>query len=105
MKPPKYVNRFVDRFGMARFYFRRPGFPSIALPGLEWSPQFMAAYAEATAGQPLEIGAKKTKAGTINALCIMYYNSLAFRTLSVETQRSRRGIGIAIIACIGLVRQ
>jgi hypothetical protein len=92
VKPPKYVNRFVDRKGMARFYFRRPGFPRLVLPGPEWSPRFMAAYQEAMAGQPLEIGAKRTKAGSINALCVMYCNSVAFRTLSAETQRSRRGI-------------
>jgi len=38
-----------------------------ALPGLPWSPEFMAAYEFAAAGQPLDIGSKRTKPGTIRA--------------------------------------
>jgi len=37
---PKFVQGFVDRHGKPRFYFRRPGFKSVPLPGLPWSPQF-----------------------------------------------------------------
>jgi integrase len=55
-RPPKYVQGFIDRHGKPRFYFRRPGFKSVPLPGLPWSPEFMAAYAEALAGQPLQPG-------------------------------------------------
>lgn len=43
-RPPKFVQGFVDRHGHARFYFRRPGFKRVPLPGLPWTPQFMAAY-------------------------------------------------------------
>ena len=38
-RPPKYVQAFIDRNGKPRFYFRRPGFKSVPLPGLPWSPQ------------------------------------------------------------------
>jgi hypothetical protein len=46
------VQGFIDRHGKARFYFRRPGFKVIPLPGLPWSPQFMAVYEAALGGQP-----------------------------------------------------
>ena len=43
-RPPKFVKPYIDRNGHARFYFRRTGFKAVALPGLPWSPEFMAAY-------------------------------------------------------------
>ena len=67
-RAPKYVHGFIDRHGKARFYFRRRGFKKVRLPGLPWSPEFMAAYEAALAGQPMEIGSARTKPGTIRAL-------------------------------------
>jgi hypothetical protein len=46
-RPPKYVQGFIDRHGKSRWYFRRPGFKRTPLPGLPWSPEFMASYEEA----------------------------------------------------------
>jgi hypothetical protein len=46
-RPPKYVHGFIDRHGRPRFYFRRAGFKKMPLPGLPWSPEFMAAYQDA----------------------------------------------------------
>jgi integrase len=46
-KLPKYVQGFVDRDGRAYFYFRRRGCARVRLPGLPWSPEFMAAYTRA----------------------------------------------------------
>ena len=57
-RSPKYVKTYLDRNGKPRFYFRRRGCKSVALPGLPWSPTFMAAYEEALAGQPMQIGAR-----------------------------------------------
>jgi integrase len=93
LKLPPYVQAFVDRYGRARFYFRRRGYQSLALPGLPWSPTFMAAY-EAAKGEPsrIEIGASRTTPGTVNAAIMSYFNSAAFQALAAETQRSRRGI-------------
>jgi hypothetical protein len=51
MKLPRYVHGFVDRHGKPRFYFRRPGFESVPLPRLPYSPEFMRAYEAALAGQ------------------------------------------------------
>jgi len=93
LKLPPYVQAFVDRHGRARFYFRRHGYQSVALPGLPWSPTFMAAY-EAANGEPsrVEVGLSRTTPGTVSAAIISYFNSAAFRALAHETQRSRRGI-------------
>jgi integrase len=91
-RPPKFVHGFVDRHGWPRFYFRRPGFKSMALPGLPWSPEFMAAYEEALAGQPAPIGAIRTKPGSMRALAVSYYNSTAFRSMRSSTQYERRGV-------------
>jgi hypothetical protein len=91
-RPPKYVNGFVDRHGKPRFYFRRPGSKSVKLPGLPWSPQFMAAYEHALAGQPEPVGAAKVLPGTIRALTVSYYQSPAFSSLRSSTQTIYRNI-------------
>jgi hypothetical protein len=69
-RPPKYVQGFIDRHGKARFYFRRAGFKTVALPGLPWSPEFMAAYEVALAGQAAPIASERVKPGTIRALAV-----------------------------------
>jgi hypothetical protein len=45
----KYVDRFWDRYGSLRHYFRRPGQKAIPLPGKPGSPEFITAYAAALA--------------------------------------------------------
>lgn len=88
-----YVHRFRDRHGKLRHYFRRGGSPRIALPGLPGSAEFMEAYQAASAGVPaaVEIGANRTKPGTINSLVISYYKSddWLFK-LEEDTRRTRR---------------
>jgi len=92
-RPPKYVQGFMDRHGKARFYFRRPGFKSVALPGLPWSPEFMAAYAEALAGQPLQPGSSRSaRPGSLRALTISYFQSADFRFMQPRTQRVYRSM-------------
>ena len=90
--PPKFVQAFIDRNGKPRFYFRRPGFKSVPLPGLPWSPNFMEAYENALAGQPLQIGASRTKPGTVSAAIMSYYYDQCFLALAPSTQRPLRGI-------------
>jgi integrase len=90
MKAPRYVHGFIDRHGRARWYFRRRGFNKVPLPGLPWSPEFMAAYEQALAGQPVEIGSKQTKPGTMRALAVSYFNSVAFRSLRPSSQKVYR---------------
>jgi integrase len=91
-RPPKFVQAFVDRHGKARFYFRRPGFKAVPLPGLPWSPEFMAAYEAALAGQRAPIGASRVKPGTIRALAVSYFASVDFRSMKSSTQGVYRNI-------------
>ncbi|MBR1362802.1 integrase [Bradyrhizobium ottawaense] len=86
-RPPKYVHGFIDRHGKPRFYFRRPGFKKVALPGLPWSPEFMAKYHQATSTKPVtsQIGADKVVARSLRALAIAYYESPAFKALDRDS--------------------
>jgi hypothetical protein len=89
---PKYVHGFIDRHGKPRFYFRRPGFEIKPLRGLPYSAEFMGDYEAALAGQPLPVGANKTRPGTMRALALSYFASPEFHTLRPSTQRAYRGI-------------
>lgn len=90
--PPKFVQAFIDRGGKPRFYFRRPGFKSVPLPGLPWSPQFMEVYEAALSGQPLQLGAGRTKPGTVSATVIGYYHDQSFLAFAPSTRQSLRNI-------------
>ena len=91
-RPPKFVQAFIDRSGKPRFYFRRPGFKRVPLPGLPWSPKFMEVYEAALLGQPLQIGASRTRPGTVSAAIISYFCDQGFQALAPSTQRPLRGI-------------
>jgi len=94
MKLPKYVQAWVDgRDSRAYYYLRRRGFPCVRLPGLPWSPSFMAAYESALAGPRTAIGAGRIKPGSVAAVVAEYLDSQTFFTSkSAGTQRMRRGI-------------
>jgi hypothetical protein len=91
---PKFVHAYIDRHGKPRHYLRRLGFPRIRLPGLPWSPEFMAAYQEAIEGAPrLKIGATRSRPGTVAAAVAGYFGSAVFATgLAESTRRTRRRI-------------
>lgn len=90
--PLRYVQAWVDREGRVHRYFRRPGYPRVRLTGLPGSAEFNQAY-EAALGTPrFEVGAKRTKPGTVNAAIAGYYTSLEFRSLAPATQGIRRSI-------------
>src|SRR5437870_5652199 len=91
-RAPPYTNGFIDRHGRPRFYFRRAGFKKIPLPGLPWSPEFMAVYEQALAGQPTSIGAERVQPGTLRALAVSYFASPAFRTTRPSTQYTYRNV-------------
>jgi hypothetical protein len=93
MKQPRYTHGFVDRHGKVRFYFRRPGFDRVPLPGLPWSPEFMAVYQEAMAEKPvLHIGSDRVIPRSIRALAVAYYDSAPFKALKPITQGVYRNI-------------
>jgi integrase len=92
-RPPKFVQAFIDRHGKPRFYFRRAGFKTVKLPGLPWSPEFMAAYEVAMGGETLPRAPRRTLPGTIDALVVSYYKSDAWQHgLAEDTRKSRRRI-------------
>jgi integrase len=94
MKLPKYVQAWVDpRDSRAYYYLRRRGFPRVRLPGLPWSPTFMAAYEAAMSGARTAIGAGRVKPGSVAAVVAEYFDSQKFfGSKSAGTQRMRRGI-------------
>ena len=96
VKWPRYVDGFLDRFGKPRFYLRRPGFKRVPLPNLPWSPEFMAAYEAAMAGEGaparLELGASRTAVGTVSHAIVGYYNCAAFAVLAPLTRQMRRAV-------------
>jgi integrase len=88
-----YVQRFRDRQGRLRHYFRR-GLRRVPLPGVPGGEEFMAVYSAeiAATAPPPQIGASRTKAGTVAALVATYYGSGAFLELSARTQSERRRV-------------
>jgi len=89
---PKYVHGFLDRHGKPRFYFRRTGFKQVSLPGLPYSPAFMAAYDIAMHGMRGELGMARSRPGTVAAAVAGYFASAAFTTLAETTRQTRRRI-------------
>jgi integrase len=92
LKLPRYINAYVDRTGKARYYFRRAGFKSMALPGIPWSPEFMQAYEIAKAEQPAPVGASRVLPGSLHALAANYYGSADFLRMKSNSQQVRRNI-------------
>lgn len=89
----RYIHEFKDRHGRTRRYFRRPGFKRVPLPGLPGSPEFQDAYRTALdPKQRVEIGASRTKAGTIGDLVARYLKSAEFLSLAESSQATYRGI-------------
>lgn len=86
------ASAFRDRHGKVRYRFRRKGMATVYLPGVPGSPEFAEAYESAASGAPLVIAAKRTKAGTINALAVAIYASAEWQQLATTTKSSRRGI-------------
>ena len=78
---------------LVRYYFRKRGHKNVRLPGSPGSESFMTAYAAAIGkAEPIEIGTKRIKAGTVAVAVGTYLSSTAFSNLAPETQRTRRNI-------------
>lgn len=89
-----YVQRFKDRHGIVRHYYRRAGFKRIPLPGQVGSAEFMAAYAKAVeacrpAPKPAEA---RVQPRSITALVMTYYKSADFMALADSTKKAYRGV-------------
>jgi integrase len=91
-KLPPYVQGFQDRAGNWFYYFRKPGVPRVRLPGLPWTPTFMAAYEAAAKSEttPIAVGADRVAAGSLDALAVAYFASKQFLSLKLSSQKSER---------------
>jgi integrase len=89
----KHINGIIGRDGKVRYYFRKRSDKNVRLPDLPGSKAFMDAYAEAIwHAEPIAIGVKRVKAGTVAAIVEAYLRSTAFSNLAPETRRTRRNI-------------
>src|SRR5215467_13000262 len=90
----QYIHEFRDRHGKIRRYVRLPGRKQIPLRGAPGSEEFMSIYQAALAGETprVELGASRTRPGTVNAAVISYFNSSSFQSLASNTRRNRRNI-------------
>lgn len=93
-----YVKAYRDRHKRMRYYYRRKGLSTVALPGEPGTAEFMAAYAEADARAPrpnaeilAERAAARVQPRSINALIIQYYQTAEFKELADNTRRAYRG--------------
>jgi integrase len=88
---PKHCSWNVDRHGKRRVRFRWRGF-STYLAGTPWSEDFMRRYAAALEGvqaQTRNVGAMRTKPGTIDALVVSYLRSVDWTALKPTTKAVR----------------
>src|SRR5690606_15222464 len=87
--PYPFVERFRDRRGKLRHYFRRGKGARTALPGLPGSAEFDEAYQSALAGATAARKPKEPRhaAGTIGALVVSYKGSLAYAKLRATTKK------------------
>jgi integrase len=87
----KHVDRFVDRCGYVRHYFRRDRGARILLPGEPGSDEFMRAYEAALASGPQPSKAKRRGApGTFDDLLQTYFESMAFVRLAQSSRETYR---------------
>src|SRR5258706_14430383 len=88
-----YIKAYRDRHGKVRHYVRRRGHKLVPLPGQPGSNEFMAAYANTLEAAPeatTEIGANRTRAGCVNAMCVGYMASTAFPPSPASQAQYRR---------------
>jgi integrase len=89
----KHIDRFVDRHGRERFYFRRSRGARVPLPGRPGSPEFMVAYERAAAGAVLTTKPKDRGApGTFDRLVQDYFSSPEYLRLAPSTKRTYRSV-------------
>src|SRR5580765_4387078 len=93
-----YVFSFIDSRGKLRHTFRRKGYKRVTIKGRPGSPEFMDHYHALLdqSGGPLSganVGASRTKAGTIDALIVKYLQHDTFKKgLAPATQVMQRQI-------------
>jgi len=88
----KHVDRFVDRFGKARYYFRRGKGRRTSLPGAPGSREFMEAYQAQLEQQSSTTYKARGVAGTFDKLAQDYYASADYLRLADSTRRTYKSV-------------
>jgi hypothetical protein len=91
---PKYLKQYRDAAGVWINQYRRDG-RLLRLPnGRDFTDEFWKAYYEAEravlGGDAQSAGAKRLKAGSVNAALTAFYRSGQFASLAVNTRRTVR---------------
>jgi hypothetical protein len=87
----RFVDRFPDRHGKQRYYFRRGHGPRVALPGEPGSTEFMDAYQAALVGDIAPAATKhRGQPGTFDRLIEDYFASPDYLGLARSSQRPYR---------------
>lgn len=90
--PLPHINRFRDRRGKLRHYYRPPGSKNIPLKGEPGSAEFEASYRAAQAAAERDkppIGASRNPVGSVAQAVALYLGSAAFAALAPDTRRTR----------------
>lgn len=87
----KHVERFKDRHGRVRWYFRKGHGKRISLDGEPGSAEFRASYEIAAGGNHRIVGAQPAP-GSMKELILAYLASPDFIRLAPSSQRQTRGI-------------
>lgn len=87
-----WVQAFSDRHGRQRYYFRRRGYPRVALPDDPGSPEFSAAYTAAKAQPRKSATSPGVDPRGIDALVKAYYASEEFLSLRASTHKGYRSL-------------
>lgn len=88
----RYVQAYADRHGRQRYYYRRPGFPRVALAGEPGSKEFAEAYEAARTQAPRKIGADRVTHGTFSWLIAEYYETAKYGELKAITKATYRNV-------------
>ncbi len=89
----RYIDRFVDRHGRERYYFRRKHGRRIALPGRPGTPEFMAAYEQAALESiPEPVPKLRGAPGTFDRLVQDYFSAPEFLGLAASTKKTYRSV-------------
>lgn len=85
-----YIQRFKDRHGRLRHYFRKPGCRRVPLPA-PTDPAFMDAYRQAVE-EKRTAGENRYKPGSVWSLIAAYYQASEFTDLKPQTQKVYRNV-------------
>ncbi|NKJ02781.1 tyrosine-type recombinase/integrase [Novosphingobium sp. SG707] len=87
---PPNVTRYQDKTGRWRYRYRKAGKATYSFRAAPGTPEFLAEYEAAKAGQP--VGADRVAPGSVDALCAAYYRSPRWQSMQASTQKTYRSI-------------